>query len=127
MTAAAEFGPIRLVRVYELQPSDCGARWLVDRRWPRGVSRDALRLTGWAREAAPSEELRRWFGHDPHRWEEFRRRYIAELDESPDAWRPLRDAAQCGDLLLLYAARDRTHNNAVVLRDYLRDRLTLHD
>jgi uncharacterized protein YeaO (DUF488 family) len=110
---------IRVQRVYELSGEEPGARWLVDRRWPRGVRREALQLAGWAREAAPSEELRRWFGHEPERWEEFRRRYVAELDAAPDSWRPLQDAARASDLLLLYGARDREHNNAVVLRDYL--------
>jgi uncharacterized protein YeaO (DUF488 family) len=110
---------IRVVRVYELDVEDRGSQWLVDRRWPRGVTRDSLQLAGWAREAAPSDELRRWFGHDPSRWEEFRRRYVDELDANPAAWRPLLDLARDGNLLLLYAARDRDRNNAVVLRDYL--------
>lgn len=121
--AMAATGPdssvVRAIRVYELEPTDGGHRWLVDRLWPRGVSRDSLRLTSWARDVAPSEELRRWFGQDPDRWVEFRRRYVAELDANPDQWRPLRDAARRSDLLLLYAARDRLHNNAVVLQDYL--------
>ncbi|MGY1680280.1 DUF488 domain-containing protein [Geodermatophilus sp. SYSU D01176] len=110
---------IRTVRVYELDPGAAGARFLVDRVWPRGVARDALALDGWLRDAAPSDELRRWFGHDPARWPEFRRRYVTELDARPEAWAPLRAAAAAGDVLLLYAARDREHNNAVVLRDHL--------
>ena len=115
---------IRAVRVYELGPEDRESRWLVDRRWPRGVKRDSLQLAEWAREAAPSDELRRWFGHDPSRWEEFRRRYVEELDANPAAWRPLLDSAHDGNLLLLYAARDRDRNNAVVLRDYLLAKLS---
>jgi uncharacterized protein YeaO (DUF488 family) len=114
---------IRIVRVSELDPDVPGARFLVDRLWPRGVARDALALDGWLRDAAPSDELRRWFGHDPARWEEFRRRYVAELDASPETWAPLRDAAAAGDVVLLYAARDREHNNAVVLRDHLEQAL----
>ena len=110
---------IRIVRVYELDPGDTGARFLVDRVWPRGVARDALALDGWLREAAPSDELRRWFGHDPARWAEFRRRYAAELDACPSAWRPLADALATGDVTLLYSARDTEHNSAVVLRDHL--------
>jgi uncharacterized protein YeaO (DUF488 family) len=110
---------IRVVRVYELDVEDRGSQWLVDRRWPRGVKRDSLQLAGWAREAAPSDELRRWFGHEPSRWQEFWRRYVEELDANPAAWRPFLDAARDGNLLLLYAARDRDRNNAVVLRDYL--------
>jgi uncharacterized protein YeaO (DUF488 family) len=115
---------IRVVRVYELGAEDSGSQWLVDRLWPRGVKRDSLQLGGWAPEAAPSDELRRWFGHDPSRWEEFRRRYVEELDANPAAWRPLLDAARNGNLLLLYAARDRDRNNAVVLRDYLLAKLS---
>lgn len=115
--------PVRAIRLYEVQPTDQGARWLVDRLWPRGVSRDSLRLAGWAREVAPSAELRRWFGHDPGRWVDFGHRYVAELDAKPDQWRPLLDAARAGSLLLLYGARDREHNNAIVLRDYLLERL----
>jgi uncharacterized protein YeaO (DUF488 family) len=115
---------IRAVRVYELGVADRGSRWLVDRRWPRGVKRDSLQLAGWAREAAPSDELRRWFGHDPSRWEEFRRRCVEELDANPAAWRPLLDAARDGNHFLLYAARDRDRNNAVVLRDYLLAKLS---
>ena len=115
---------IRAVRVYELDREGRGDRWLVDRRWPRGVKRDSLQLAGWAREAAPNDELRRWFGHEPSRWEEFRRRYVEELDANPAAWRPLLDSAHDGNLLLLYAARDRDRNNAVVLRHYLLAKLS---
>jgi uncharacterized protein YeaO (DUF488 family) len=114
---------IRTVHVSELRDGDRGARYLVDRIWPRGVRRDRLALTGWARGVAPSDDLRRWFGHDPVRWVEFRRRYSAELDRRPGEWRPLLDAADAGDLLLLYGARDREHNNAVALRDYLQRQL----
>ena len=114
---------IRAVRVYELSDQDSGARWLVDRIWPRGIAEASLALAGWAPDAAPSDELRRWFGHDPRRWEEFRRRYATELDRSGESWRPLLDAASIGDVLLLYAARDAEHNNAVALRDYLLERM----
>jgi len=115
---------IRIARVYDdLHGVQSGNRWLVDRVWPRGISREALELTGWAPEAAPSHDLRRWFGHDPSRWEEFRRRYLLELAAAPEVWRPLRDAADTGPLLLLYAAVDRERNNAVVLRDFLGERV----
>ena len=96
---------------------------LVDRVWPRGVSRADLALDGWLRDVAPSAELRRWFGHDVTRWPEFRRRYLAELAAVPDAVRPLIEAARTGDVVLLYGARDPAHNNAVVLRDHLTERL----
>ncbi|MGN6243047.1 MAG: DUF488 domain-containing protein [Motilibacteraceae bacterium] len=117
-------GDLRSVHVSELReagPPPAGTRaFLVDRLWPRGVRKEELTLDGWVRDAAPSTELRRWFGHDPARWEEFRRRYAAELDADPQAWGPLRDAAAEGDVLLVFSARDQVHNNAVALRDYLR-------
>nr|WP_233517729.1 DUF488 family protein [Geodermatophilus sp. LHW52908] len=105
--------------MHELKRTDRGRRYLVDRLWPRGVAKRSLPLSGWLPDVAPSDELRRWFGHDVTRWAEFRRRYTAELDAHRDAWLPLRDAARKRDVLLLYAARDPEHNNAVVLREYL--------
>ena len=112
-------GEILLARAYDddLPP---GRRFLIDRVWPRGITKEALHLDSWLRDAAPSTELRRWFGHDPARWEEFHRRYTAELDERPDAWRPLLDAAREGDVVVVYGAKDTEHNNAVVMRDRLR-------
>lgn len=110
---------IKVKRIYEPPSDDDGARFLVDRLWPRGLSRDDARLTGWLRDVAPSDDLRRWFGHDPSRWEEFVRRYHAELDDRPGAVRPLLDAARAGDVTLVYAARDPDHNNAVALKRYL--------
>jgi uncharacterized protein YeaO (DUF488 family) len=109
---------IHLARVHDGELPD-GRRFLVDRVWPRGVRKEALHLDGWLQDAAPSTELRRWFGHDPARWEEFRRRYTAELAARPDTWRPLLEAARAGDVVLLFAARDVARNNAVVLRDHL--------
>lgn len=114
---------IRIRRVYDPQQQDEGARYLVDRLWPRGIRKESLHLEGWLREVAPSAELRRWFGHDPERWEEFRRRYASELDANPDTWRPLLEAARGGTTTLLYAAKDTEHNDAVALRSYLQARL----
>jgi len=111
-------GRIHIVRVYDDGESP-GRRFLVDRLWPRGVNKERLRLDGWLKDVAPSDELRRWFGHDPQRWEEFRRRYAAELDARPEAWRPLMEAAEQGDVTLLYGAKDTEHNQAVVLREHL--------
>jgi uncharacterized protein YeaO (DUF488 family) len=96
--------------------------YLVERLWRRGVRRDDVDLYGWLKDVAPSAELRTWFGHDPARWEEFRRRYVAELEARPQTWQPLLEAAIAGDLTLLYSARDRDRNSAVVLRDYLQAR-----
>lgn len=112
-------GAIRLSRVYDPKRRAVGQTYLVERLWPRGVRRSDLEVTGWLKEVAPSTELRHWFAHDPAKWQEFRRRYVAELDAHPSAWQPLADAALAGELTLLYSSRDREHNNAVVLRDYL--------
>jgi uncharacterized protein YeaO (DUF488 family) len=110
---------IRLSRVYDHDRHPAGTVFLVERLWPRGVRRDEIDLDGWLKDVAPSTDLRRWFAHDPEKWEEFRRRYAAELDAHPQALRPLLDAAAAGDVTLLYSARDRERNSAVVLRDYL--------
>jgi uncharacterized protein YeaO (DUF488 family) len=112
---------VRLARVHDPDAlRGPGPRFLVERLWPRGVRRADLPLDGWLRDVAPSTELRRWFGHDPARWDEFRRRYLAELAAAPEACRPLLDAARAGQVTLLYSARDREHNSAVVLREHLR-------
>jgi len=110
---------IAVERVYDKPQARGGARFLVERLWPRGVKKQALPLQAWLREAAPSNDLRRWFGHDPARWEEFRRRYFAELDARPEAWQPVREAARRGNVTLLYSARDTQHNSAIALREYL--------
>jgi uncharacterized protein YeaO (DUF488 family) len=113
-------GEIQLARVYDHGPHPAsGPAFLVERLWPRGVRRDDIPLDGWCKDVAPSTELRKWFGHDPAKWAEFRRRYNAELDANPAGWQPLAGAATNGTVTLLYSSRDREHNNAVVLRDYL--------
>jgi uncharacterized protein YeaO (DUF488 family) len=109
---------IQLKRVYDEPASSDGFRVLVDRLWPRGVRKSALQYDLWLKEAAPSPALRRWFAHDPHRWAEFRRRYRRELGTHPGVLKPLLDAAR-GNLTLLYAARDREHNEALVIKEYL--------
>jgi uncharacterized protein YeaO (DUF488 family) len=115
-------GAITLGRVYDQVRGGNGRRYLVERLWPRGVRRDALRLDDWLPEVGPSHELRKWFAHEPERWTEFQRRYFAELDERPEAWRPLAESVAAGDVTLLYSSRDREHNNAVALRRYLLER-----
>lgn len=110
---------LQVKRVYDPPQMDDGTRFLVDRLWPRGVKREALQLDGWLKEVAPSDSLRRWFGHDVARWDEFQCRYFAELDGKPEAWRPLLETAREGNVTLLYSARDREHNNAVALKAYL--------
>ncbi|MCC6147152.1 MAG: DUF488 domain-containing protein [Anaerolineaceae bacterium] len=110
---------LSLKRVYEDYDAGDGARYLVERLWPRGIKKENLIMDAWVKEAAPSTELRRWFGHDPAKWQEFQRRYQAELDDNPDAWRPLIEASRRGKVSLLYSARDTEHNNAIVLKAYL--------
>jgi uncharacterized protein YeaO (DUF488 family) len=112
---------VRVKRIYE-EPSDAdGHRVLIDRVWPRGVSRERARLAEWARELAPSADLRRWFAHDPAKFDRFRARYRDELAEHTDRLAELRRRAQSGTLTILYGARDERHNNAVVLAELLRD------
>lgn len=114
---------IKIKRVYEPPARGDGQRVLVDRVWPRGVSRDEAKLDDWLKDVAPSTDLRKWFGHDPAKWSEFRRRYRAELGRRDDALRPLLERAHHGTLTLLFGARDETHNQAVVLREWLQERL----
>lgn len=114
---------IRVKRVYAPPAPDDGIRVLVERLWPRGLKREALRLDEWLKEVAPSDGLRRWFAHDPTRWEEFQRRYFAELDGNPETWKPLVEIARRGNLTLLYSARDVEHNSAVALQRYLEAKL----
>src|SRR3954463_3623105 len=111
---------ISLKRAYEPPSPDDGYRVLIDRLWPRGVSRARAALDVWAKELSPSAELRQWFGHDPQRFEEFRRRYIDELREKRPRLTALRRRAREGTLTLVYSARDSEHNDAVVLGDVLR-------
>jgi uncharacterized protein YeaO (DUF488 family) len=111
---------IEVKRIYDPPAAGDGYRVLVDRLWPRGVSKERARLDEWARELAPSDELRRWFDHRPERFEEFRARYRRELEARAEQVEKLRDRAREGSLTILYAARDREHNNAVVLAELLR-------
>lgn len=113
-------GEIRVSRIYDDDEKQPGGRmYLVDRLWPRGVRRDSVEMDGWLKDVAPSPELRQWFAHDAARWDEFRRRYFAELETRPEAWQQLLDEVRKGDVTLLYSARDREHNNAVALREFL--------
>jgi uncharacterized protein YeaO (DUF488 family) len=111
---------VRLKRAYEPPARADGYRVLIDRLWPRGVSKQEAQLDEWARELAPSSELRRWFGHDPAKFDEFRRRYREELAAQDEKLRELRRRARAGTLTLVYGARDSEHNDAVVLAELLR-------
>lgn len=113
---------IQVKRTYEERARGDGERFLVERLWPRGMTKEALGPHTWLKEVAPSAELRRWFGHRPERWDGFQERYRAELDADPDAWAPLLAASRRGTVTLLYSARDPLHNGALVLRDYLLER-----
>ncbi len=110
---------INLKRVYDPPSAEDGPRYLVDRLWPRGIKKENLQLAGWLKGLAPSAELRKWFGHDPSRWEEFKHRYFTELEQKPETWRPLIQALEEGPITLLYAASDQEHNNAVALKAFL--------
>jgi uncharacterized protein YeaO (DUF488 family) len=114
---------IALKRAYEPAAASDGRRVLVERLWPRGVTKARLRLDEWNRDVAPSPGLRRWFGHEPEKWPEFRRRYFAELRPNEDAWRPLLAAARRGRVTFIYAARDEDRNGAVALKAFLDRRL----
>jgi uncharacterized protein YeaO (DUF488 family) len=114
---------VRIKRIYEPPDASDGTRVLVDRLWPRGLARAKAKVDRWEKELAPSDELRRWFGHDPAKWAEFRKRYRAELSALTGLVRELAVVAGGrGRLTLLYAARDERHNNAVVLAEVLKKR-----
>jgi uncharacterized protein YeaO (DUF488 family) len=113
---------IRIKRAYEPKASGDGRRIFVERLWPRGLTKDELAADAWLKEVAPSTRLRQRFDHRVERWSEFRRRYRRELDANPGAWEPILAASRRGTVTLLYAAHDKLHNGAVVLREYLADR-----
>ena len=110
---------IKIKHAYDPPASAGGVRILVDRLWPRGIKKENLRLDAWLKDLAPSDDLRRWFGHDPARWAEFQARYFSELDAMPQALEPIRQAARVGTVTLLFSAHDLDHNNAVALKAYL--------
>jgi uncharacterized protein YeaO (DUF488 family) len=110
---------IKVKRIYDDPSAEDGVRILVDRLWPRGLKKEAAKLDDWLKGIAPSDELRKWFGHDPDRWEEFKARYFHELEWQNEAINKIREKASSSTVTLLFAARDETHNNAVALREYL--------
>ena len=109
---------VQLKRAYESPAKSDGYRVLVDRLWPRGLAKVKARIDLWLKAVAPSTELRQWFGHDPEKWSEFKKRYRAELKHNP-AWPELQSLARQKDLTLVYAAKDQLHNEAVVLKQLL--------
>lgn len=110
---------ILLKRAYDARSTDDGVRILVDRLWPRGISKEKAKIDMWLKDIAPSNDLRKWFGHEVEKWEEFRKRYIAELKESTDAVAKLQDIAKKDTVTLVFGAKDIEHNNATVLREFL--------
>ncbi len=110
---------LKIKRVYDPPAKSDGLRILVDRLWPRGLSKQSAKIDHWLRDVAPSGRLRKWFAHDPARWKGFQKRYVKELDGSPEAVVELRKLLSKHQATLLFAAKDAEHNNAVVLRDYL--------
>ena len=113
---------IAIKRVYEETPAK-GKKFLVERLWPRGIKKEDLDYDEWLKDVAPSTELRKWFSHDPAKYEQFRHRYYKELDGHPEAWQPILAAARKGTVTLLYSSHDAEHNNAVALKGYLEGKL----
>jgi len=113
---------IAIKRVYEETPAK-GKKFLVERLWPRGIRKENLKYDEWLKDVAPSTELRKWFSHDPEKFDEFRRRYYKELDLRPVAWQPILAAAEKGTATLLYSSHDAEHNNAIALKGYLEAKL----
>ena len=116
---------IQIKRAYDKPEIEDGVRILVDRLWPRGIKKEALKLDYWLKEVAPSDELRKWFGHDPAKWVEFCRRYSIELDQHPEALKSIQQSAEQGTVTLIYSAKDEEHNNAAALKGYLDSRLNV--
>jgi uncharacterized protein YeaO (DUF488 family) len=110
---------LRIKRIYDPPAPEDGRRVLVDRLWPRGLAKEAVLIDEWLKEIAPSNGLRKWFGHDPAKWEEFRQRYFEELQGQKEALEHLQAEAKKGNVSLLYSARDAEHNNAAALRELL--------
>jgi len=114
---------IQVKRAYNTPSKNDGARFLVERLWPRGIKKENLYVEDWFKDVSPSSELRQWFEHDPAKWAEFRRRYFRELEGHPDAWHPLLARARRGRVTLVYIAHDTEHNNAVALKEFLDQKL----
>jgi len=115
---------IDLKRVYDPPATSDGRRILVDRIWPRGITKADLQIDAWLKDLAPSTELRKWFGHDPAKWDEFRKRYAGELEQRSEALEELVEKARAGRVTLVFSAKDTEHNNAVALKEHLERRLS---
>ena len=111
---------LKLKRAYDPVSTTDGTRILVERLWPRGLSKAKVHVDAWRKDVSPSTDLRKWFKHDPTKWPQFRRKYFRELDKRPEAWRPILSKARRGIVTLVYSSHDAAHNNAVALQEYLR-------
>jgi uncharacterized protein YeaO (DUF488 family) len=114
---------IQIKRAYETANKNDGARFLVERLWPRGVKKEKLRVEGWLKEVAPSTELRKWFQHDPAKWRAFRQRYFRELEGHPGAWELILERSRRGRITLVYSSHDTEHNNAIALKEFLESKI----
>jgi len=114
---------IHIKRAYDAAEKTDGDRILVDRLWPRGVKKETLAIKSWSKDAAPSDKLRHWYHEHMEEWNDFRRRYFAELEKNPAAWQPLLEAARAGTITLIYSSKNEEHNNAVALKEFLEKRL----
>src|SRR5437879_16204 len=119
MSTTIKADNIKLKRAYDSPESTDGVRILVDRLWPRGVKKEDAAIDQWMKDIAPSDDLRKWFGHHPERWEEFCERYAEEVSPHSEQLKQLRDLARKGQITLVYSAHDEVHNNAVALRNFL--------
>lgn len=119
MSTVIKAGNIKLKRAYDPPEPTDGTRILVDRLWPRGVKKEDAAIDEWMKDIAPSDDLRKWFGHDPERWEEFCKRYAEEVSQHSEQLRQLRELARKGPITLVYSAHDEVHNDAVALRNLI--------
>ncbi|HSA60026.1 MAG TPA: DUF488 family protein [bacterium] len=110
---------ILIKRAYDKPSPKDGKRFLVDRLWPRGITKEKLRIEAWLKDAAPSDGLRQWYAHDPKKWTEFKKRYEKELLKNPEAWKPLSNAARKETVTLVFGSKELEKNNAAALRDFL--------
>jgi uncharacterized protein YeaO (DUF488 family) len=113
---------IQTKRVYDPPARADGKRFRIERLWPRGIKKTNLKIDGWIKEVGPNTELRKWFSHDPAKWDQFRERYFRELDRNPPTWEPLLEASHAGAVTLIYSSHDTEHNNAVALLEYLQSK-----
>ena len=117
---------VKIKRVYDPPSHDDGKRILIDRLWPRGLKKEDARIDEWIKELAPSTELRKWFGHDPEKWEGFKKRFFSEIHERQDLIDGIIDAARKGAVTLLYGSKEKRFNNATALKEYLEARMSVH-